>query len=129
MVMERFPMTEGELTIDAPEPRWAQLVLSVDDRLHRLGADSLDYLIRGLQRVVENSGGAVEGFDGEDMRWAMSLSEVHCAIYTAQVGDDVAVFIQDANAHLIHRDTLTPSARMSWRRDLFRLAAETGKRV
>jgi hypothetical protein len=72
--------------VDETSPvRWTTLYLSTPEAVRELGAESWQMIVKGLQRAFAPAGLDVAGeFGGHPAKWAMSLSEVHSALYVVE---------------------------------------------
>lgn len=77
---------------------WSQCYLLGEKRVY-LGAESADYLLPRLLDVVDGgitAYASTDEIEGRPVHWALSLSEVHHALYVADDGPDTLLFWQDA---------------------------------
>ena len=91
----------------------------VDDGDRYLGADTPRVVLTRLLEHLERSDKEIAGeLEGQPVRWVLTLSEEHSTLYAARSGDERLLLIQDGDAKLVGRLTISDVDWERWRQAL-----------
>jgi hypothetical protein len=94
---------------------WCRCFIS-DRGEHLLGGQPADYVISHLLQALEDPLANPAGeIDGHIVSWVMSLSSPHVSMYSTPVDQDQWLFLQNAEAKIIHVFVLTAEQTELWK--------------
>jgi hypothetical protein len=81
-----------------------------------LGADLLSIIAERLSAALDGKprGTAVNSLEGREVRWVLSLSELHASFYGTRPPDSLTLFVQNAQGETIGVLSLTEAERQQW---------------
>jgi hypothetical protein len=89
---------------------WCHVVLIADGIERPLGAERQKYITDQFLRFFSET--------SIDVRWILSLSELHSSLYGCDSGEDVIIHIQDANGSSVCKLVLSQVEKASWIQEL-----------
>ena len=92
---------------------WCDCVLIESEHVHKLGSESLSYIVPRLFAALCESNKPKDS-DVSSYSWVLSLAEIHSSLYVAQRGDTKALLWQDADAHSIGEMILSLDDCLAW---------------
>jgi hypothetical protein len=96
--------------------RWCQVHLRQADTSHRLGAETVTYLVEQLLSFLQN--------ETPGQRWVLSLSEQHFSVYGQHEAREVILRFEDAEGRTFSVVKLSPAEKQRWIRELSQLTPD-----
>jgi hypothetical protein len=100
------------LMIEANEEAWSQVRIIEAGKSRLLGAETLKYITTHfLDFFSDRTPG---------LRWVLSLSEVHIAVYGEHFRESTVLHLQDKDANMFARLVISDDERKKWIQELTR---------